>query len=149
MLVGRYKVFESLISIALGAGALHLIHRDVGDLLMQVVDVLRISPENHIVMFLMDRADLIGGHQLREFSILTFGYAFLHLIEGAGLIFEKTWAEYFTVVLTAMGLPWETYELSNRFSIFKLGLLVINLAVLFYLLWELKRKRLRREAAKA
>jgi uncharacterized membrane protein (DUF2068 family) len=99
-------------------------------------------------MFLMDRADLIGGHQLREFSMLTFGYAGLHLIEGTGLMFEKTWAEYFTVVLTAMGLPWETYELIEKFSLLKVGLLIINLAVLLYLMWELKRKRLRRDGAR-
>ena len=54
---------------------------------------------------------------------------------------EKRWAEYFTVFLTAMGLPWEGYELVERFSPYKVGLLAINLVVLLYLLWILKKRR--------
>ena len=40
-----------------------------------------------------------------------------------------------------MALPWESYELMERFSMYKVALLVLNLAVLLYLLWVLKRKR--------
>ncbi len=141
LLVGLYKVCEALLSGALGAGALHMVHRDVGQLLLQLLDALRIDPESRLVGLLMDRADLIGGHQLREFSMLTFAYGGLHLVEGVGLMLEKVWAEYFTVVLTAMGLPWEIYELVKRFTLLKVALLVGNLAILGYLIWELQRKK--------
>ena len=63
------------------------------------------------------------------------------VVEGTGLILEKRWAEYFTVTLTALGLPWEGYELIHKYSPYKVGLLVINLAVLIYLVWILKKRR--------
>ena len=37
------------------------------------------------------------------------------------------------VFLTAMGLPWECYEIWHKFSPYKVGLLGINVVVLGYL----------------
>jgi uncharacterized membrane protein (DUF2068 family) len=83
----------------------------------------------------------VDPHKLREAGTLSFLYAAVCVVEGTGLVLEKGWAEYFTVILTAMGLPWESYELMERFSPYKVGLLVINLVVLLYLLWVLKKKK--------
>jgi len=141
-LVGLYKLTKAVFFSALGAGALNLIHRNLGELVLRVVDAVKImNPEGHLVSMIMDRVDLIGGHQLREASMASFGYAFLCLIEGTGLMLEKVWAEYFTVVLTALALPWEIYELAERYNIFKLILMLLNVAVLLYLLWVLKKKK--------
>ena len=64
------------------------------------------------------------------------------LTEGIGLLMEKVWAEYLTLVLTVSFLPWELYELVRRPDWFRVSLLLINLAVLWYLIWLLRRKRL-------
>jgi uncharacterized membrane protein (DUF2068 family) len=141
LLVGLYKLGKTIFFAAVGAGALDLIHRNLGDVVLHLVDALRLDPMNKFVSMAMDRADLIGGHQLRQASMASFGYAFLCLIEGTGLVMRKVWAEYFTVVLTAAAMPWEGYELLERYTIFKLGLLLLNFAVLLYLLWVLKRKK--------
>ena len=66
------------------------------------------------------------------------------LTEGVGLLLEKVWAEYLTLILTISFLPWELYELARRPSWMRLGLLLINLAVLWYLVWLL-RTEARRE----
>jgi uncharacterized membrane protein (DUF2068 family) len=139
--VGLFKLSKAIFFAALGAGALKLIHHDIGDVVQRLVDALRITSESSLARFLMDRADLIGHHQLREASMFAFSYAGLCLIEGCGLVMQKVWAEYFTVILTTAALPWESYELLVRYTAFKLGLLLINLVVLGYLLWVLKKKR--------
>ncbi len=141
LLVGLFKLSKAIFFFALGAGALHLVHRNVSDVVLRIVNALRLDPESHFVNVLMDKANLIGGHQLRRFSLFTFSYSLLCLIEGTGLVLEKVWAEYITVVLTVMGLPWESYELFLRFSLLKVAILLLNVAVLVYLLWVLKRKR--------
>lgn len=141
MLVGLFKLSKAIFFSAVGAGALQLVHRNVGDVLIKVIDTLRIDPESHFVSILMDKADLIGGHQLRRASLFAFTYSVICLVEGIGLVTEKGWAEYFTVVLTACALPWETYEMVERFEPYKVGLLLVNVGVLFYLLWFLKRKK--------
>jgi uncharacterized membrane protein (DUF2068 family) len=141
LLVGLFKLSKAIFFTAVGAGALHLVNKDVGSVLMHVIDTLRIDPERHFVGILMDHVGLISRHDLRRAGILSFLYAVVCVVEGTGLVLEKRWAEYFTVILTAMGLPWESYELVERFSVYKVGLLGINLVVLLYLLWILKKRR--------
>jgi uncharacterized membrane protein (DUF2068 family) len=142
LLVGLFKLSKALFFGAVGAGALHLIHENVGELVMRMIDSMRIiDPEGHFAGMLMDKADMIGGHQLRQAGMLSFGYAVLCVIEGTGLILQKGWAEYFTVTLTVMAMPWEGYELLEHFTLFKVALLALNVVVLLYLLWILKAKR--------
>ena len=146
LLIGIFKLSKALFSIALGVGALKLLHHDVASVVLRVVDALRIDPESRFVGLLMSRADLIGATQLRHFSLLTFGYAALCLIEGTGLMLEKRWAEYFTVSLTVLALPWEGFELFKEFTTLRIALLLVNLVVLAYLVWLLRRERRRRAA---
>jgi uncharacterized membrane protein (DUF2068 family) len=141
LVVGLFKLSKAVFFTAVGAGALQLVNKDVGAVLMSVIDALRIDPERRFVGILMDHAGLISSHQLRRAGVLSFLYAVVCVVEGTGLVLEKGWAEYFTVILTAMGLPWESYELMERFSTYKVALLAINLVVLLYLLWILKKKR--------
>lgn len=136
-----FKLSKAIFFTAVGAGALHLVHKNVGDVLMHIIDALRIDPERRFVGVLMDQAGLLNNHELRRAGTLSILYAVVCLVEGTGLVLEKRWAEYFTVILTATGLPWESYELLERFSPYKVGLLAINLAVLLYLVWVLKKKK--------
>jgi uncharacterized membrane protein (DUF2068 family) len=141
LLVGIFKLSKAVFFTLVGAGALHLVNQNVGDVLMHIIDALRIDPESRLVGILMDKAGVINNHQLRQAGTLSILYAAVCVVEGTGLVMAMGWAEYFTVILTAMGLPWESYELLERFSLYKVGLLVINLAVLLYLVWLLKKKK--------
>ena len=147
LLIGLFKLTKATLSIALGVGALRLLHRDVAEVTLRTLDALRIDPERHFVALIMNRADLVDSRQLREFSIVTFCYAALCLIEGTGLMLEKRWAEYLTVVLTASMLPWECYELARHFTVIRVVVLLLNVAVLAYLVWVLRRKQRKQTVA--
>jgi uncharacterized membrane protein (DUF2068 family) len=141
LVVGLFKLSKAVFFTAVGAGALHLLHKNVADVLMRIVETLKLDQEHRLVVFLLGKATVINSHELREAGTLSFLYAAVCVVEGTGLVLRKGWAEYFTVTLTALGLPWESYELMDKFSMYKVALLVLNLAVLLYLLWVLKRKR--------
>ena len=141
LLIGLFKLSKAVLSIVLGVGALKLMHHDLGTVVLHISDVLKIDPESRVVALLMSKADLIGAPQLRHFSALTFTYAALCLIEGTGLMLEKRWAEYFTVTLTTLALPWECFELAKEVTAVRIALLLINLVVLAYLVWLLRRQQ--------
>jgi uncharacterized membrane protein (DUF2068 family) len=142
LLIGLFKLGKSLLFFCLGCGAIHLLHKDIGDEVMRLVTALKFDPESRFVSLLLDKVDLIDAHRLREISLATFGYSAVALTEGVGLLMEKVWAEYLTLILTISFLPWELYELARKPDWFRLGLLVTNLAVLAYLVWLLRRKKL-------
>jgi uncharacterized membrane protein (DUF2068 family) len=139
--IGLFKLVEAAFFLSVGVGALHFIHRDLGDAALRLVVRLRMDPEGRVVGFLLDHMDAITAHRLREIGVATFFYAGLRVTEGVGLVLEKAWAEYLTVGLTVSFLPWEMYEIVRRLDWIRVGLFLVNLGVLAYLLWWLRRKR--------
>ena len=141
LLVGLFKLSKALFFGAVGVTAFNLVHHNVGDLAMRLTSTLRLAPSGRLAGLLMDRADLIDNHHLRQAGMLALGYAVCCLVEGVGLIMQKVWAEYVTVVLTIAAMPYELYEIGKHASEFKVVLFLLNVAVLVYLLWLLRRKR--------
>jgi uncharacterized membrane protein (DUF2068 family) len=141
LLIGLFKLGKSILFFCIGVGAIHLLHKDLGDVVMRVAMALKFDPESRFVGLLLDKVDLIDVHRLKLISLGTFAYSAVALTEGVGLVLEKVWAEYLTLILTISFLPWELYELVRRPNWFRLSLLLINLAVLAYLVWLLRRKK--------
>jgi len=141
LMIGLFKLGKAVFFFLLGFGAIHLLHKDLGDEVMRIATSLKFDPESKFVTLLLDKVDLIDAHRLKQISLATFAYSALALTEGIGLMLEKVWAEYLTLVLTVSFLPWELFELSRHPNWFRLSLLLINLAVLGYLIWLLKKKR--------
>jgi uncharacterized membrane protein (DUF2068 family) len=117
----------------MGFGVIRLLHKDIADILLRATLALRFDPENRIINVLLEKAALLSPHRLREISFAMFLYATLDVIEGTGLVLEKVWAEYFTLILTGSFLPWELYEIIRHITVFKVVLTILNLLVFIYL----------------
>jgi uncharacterized membrane protein (DUF2068 family) len=61
-------------------------------------------------------------------------YGLLQLAEGIGLWIMKRWGEYVAVVGTSLFIPLEIYELVDKFSVFKLAILLLNVAAVTWLI---------------
>jgi uncharacterized membrane protein (DUF2068 family) len=61
-------------------------------------------------------------------------YSVLEGTEAVGLWLGRRWAEYLTFVATVIFVPYEIYELTKSVSALKVIALVINLAIVAYLL---------------
>jgi uncharacterized membrane protein (DUF2068 family) len=61
-------------------------------------------------------------------------YAVLEGVEAIGLWLGRRWAEYLTFVATVVFVPYEIYELTKSLTALKILTLVINLAIVVYLL---------------
>jgi uncharacterized membrane protein (DUF2068 family) len=134
MLIAAYKFVLALVFVAVGVGALRMLHKDIGDLVAKMADHLRFNPESRIVNFILDRASLLDDPLLRRIGATAFCYAGLGMLEGIGLYLEKVWAEYLTLGVTASFLPWELFEVFRRVTWIRASLLVVNAMVFFYLL---------------
>jgi uncharacterized membrane protein (DUF2068 family) len=62
-------------------------------------------------------------------------YAVLEGVEAVGLWQGRRWAEYLTFVATTVLLVPEVWELTHRVTVFKITALVVNIAVVVYLLY--------------
>ena len=65
-------------------------------------------------------------------------YAALYLIEGLGLWFDRPWAEWFTVIMTGLFIPFEALHLLTHPSFGIAMTLLINLTIVLYLAWRIR-----------
>ena len=90
---------------------------------------------HHIGLFHeLDRVFSLSTRDLYLFASAAGAYALLEGIEAVGLWWQKRWAEYLTFLATALFLPLELYELSERVTVLRVAALAINIAVVCYLL---------------
>jgi uncharacterized membrane protein (DUF2068 family) len=140
-LIGSFKLAKGLLLLAVGVGALRLLHHDVASALVSLTAQLHVDPDNRYV----DRAFTVllslDDRRLKEISAGTFFYAALLLTEGTGLLLERRWAEYFTVIVTGSFIPLEVYELAKHITLTRLSLIGINIAIVWYLVVRLRRDR--------
>jgi uncharacterized membrane protein (DUF2068 family) len=138
-LIAAFKLLKAFALIAVGVGALRLLHKDLAAEAEHWVNVFRGDPHNHFIDLLLTKLSILDDRRLKELSVGTFVYAAIFLVEGAGLALGKRWAEYFTIITTSSLLPIEIYELAKRVSVGRSLALLINLAIVVYLLFELRR----------
>ncbi len=78
---------------------------------------------------------VIGLHRslVTVLLITAVAYFVVETIEAVGLWKERRWAEYLTVIATAGLLPFEIHELIDRVTVLRIGALVVNVAILVWL----------------
>jgi uncharacterized membrane protein (DUF2068 family) len=140
--IGVYKLIEATLFILLGIGAVKLLLRraDLVDVATHFINVLRFNSEGRLVNLILEKAAVIDPHRLRQISEVIFGYAALHAIEGFGLVLQKAWAEYVTIILTASFLPWEFWEMHRHLTWMKIGLTALNVLVVVYLIFVVQAR---------
>jgi uncharacterized membrane protein (DUF2068 family) len=93
-----------------------------------------------IMQLLLRLLVVVGGfNHVTLLALSAIAYAALEATEGVGLALRRRWAEYLTVIATGILIPYEAYEVIRHPTLFKVGALALNLAVVGYLAY---RKRL-------
>lgn len=105
------------------------------DLTRLVVDTGR-NPSRDFVARQLHRVLSLHPSSLRVLAATAVAYCVVEGVEAVGLWRERRWAEYLTVVATAGFLPFEIHELARRVTAFRIVALVVNIAVLVWLVWS-------------
>ena len=143
--IALFKLTKGVLLIIAGIGALKLLHRNVAETVSHWIDVLRVDPDNRLIHSLLARVISVTPKQLEAASAGTFIYAALLLTEGTGLLFRKRWAEYFTIISTAGLIPLEVYEIHRHLTAAKIVVLLVNIAIVIYLIARVRSTRRERE----
>lgn len=140
-LIGALKIAEAVLLAAAGFGIFRLLNKDLGGMLQAFVIRIHLDPENLYVHQIVGRLSSIDQARLKTIGAGTFFYAVLELVEGVGLILRRKWASYLTIVATGLLLFPEGYELSHKVNALRIIVLIVNLAILVYLIVNLRRER--------
>lgn len=139
-LIAGLALFKALVFALSALGVLSLSHRDVEETLDSWLAAVHLDPDGERLHRLVAAIAGVPAAKLRLLSFGAFFYAALYLVEGAGLWFDKTWAEWLTVVGSSLLLPVELYEMIEHLTALKTSVFVVNLGVVAYLGARLRRK---------
>ena len=133
-------VVLGLLAIAVFLFAAH--QHDLHDRFYRVLNDLQVafgggqgSGSKHGILHSLDELFTLKTSKLRLAGAGIGAYALLEGAEAVGLWFQKRWAEYLTFIATTALLPLEVYELTKTVSPFKVIALIVNLAIVVYLLF--------------
>ncbi len=129
VLIGVFKLAKAALLVLVAVGAFS---RSVRHWIEQA------QPSNHYLREVIAKITNASPHALHLVEIAALFYAALFMTEGLGLIARKTWAEYFTTILTTSFIPLEVYEMVERGTWLKAGVIVVNVGIVIYLLTRLK-----------
>jgi uncharacterized membrane protein (DUF2068 family) len=140
-LISGFKFLKGLVLLVVGIKLLTLLDRDVAEWFSAFVARHNIDAENHYVHSIIEKLTGMTNNKLIAFSIGAFLYSTLQFTESIGLWFEKRWAEFLTVIATCLMVPVELYEIYERFTWVRIGILILNLFVIWYLATRLKDEK--------
>ena len=137
-LIALFKLLKALLLIAVGLGALHLLHRDIASVLAHWVKMFGVNPGGRYVDRAIQNAVALTPNTIRGLGVGSFIYAGLFLTEGIGLWLLKRWAQWFTIIMTSSLIPVAIYEIYRHPTALKVLALIINVAVVGFLVHRVR-----------
>src|SRR6266852_93710 len=124
VLIAGLKVLKALLLLIVGLGLLKLVHADIATLFARLLEALHLNADSRILHSLVLKVDALQPHSVLMMSLVSMAYAALLLTEGVGLWFELS-------------------EVIERITAVRVGVLLLNLVIVLYLLYQLKHHTLR------
>jgi uncharacterized membrane protein (DUF2068 family) len=129
------KLLKGALFVTLAITAYALSDNNLPEELKKVLHLLRLNPERRFWVDLAVQVGKLTEANLRWAAAGTLIYSLFSWVEGIGLIFRISWAGWLAIGESAFFIPIEIYELvRNHFSWLVLGILAVNIVIVWYLL---------------
>lgn len=128
-----------LITVDLDLGPLRSQAQKVVDALGGTVADTGQGPSRDFLLRTLQKVAHFDRRSVTILAVTAVVYCVIEGVEAFGLWHERRWAEYLTALATAGFLPFEVHELIARITVVRIGALVINIAIL---VWLVGRKHL-------
>jgi len=141
---GRLIAAERLIrGVLLVIAGIYLVthsHNDFGRLADRLARAVELDPRRPFIHRIIVRLHRLHASTVLLTGIAAVFYGVLETVEGAGLWLDKLWAEWLTVIATSLLIPFELYELVHKPSMLKAVGTAVNIAIVVYLAYRLRRR---------
>jgi uncharacterized membrane protein (DUF2068 family) len=144
--IALYKLVKVLLLLLAAWGELRLHDGSVSAKLMTWAQARPSGMEHEAITRMLQWFSGLSESKIHALRFVTYTYAAVFAVEGVGLWMQKRWAEWLTTIITASLIPLEVWELVNRPGFGKGAVVVGNVAIVAYLVWQLRGKGQRHSA---
>ena len=98
---------------------------------------LGLDPKQNWIQRILKDVARVNARRSEVFGTVALAYAVLEGAEAYGLWRRRVWGEWLTLLATSLLLIPEVWELTKSTTPLKVAALLVNIAIVLYLLWRL------------
>ena len=144
--IALFELAKGLLALGAAFGLLSLRHTDIHAVADAFLRHHGIDPEQHYTRLFIESVAKATHHGTGQLVAFACVYALIRLAEGLGLWWGQHWAEWFAVASASLYLPVECVHFARGPTLFTGGVILFNLALVYYLAWLLMAQRRLRHA---
>ena len=132
--VALLEAVKGALVLLVGFGLLSLIHHDVQRFAERLLAHAHLNPASRYPRIFIDLASQLTDTRLLLVAAGAAAYALVRFIEAYGLWHARRWAEWFAALSGGIYVPFEIFELYERVTWLSAGALVLNSAIVAFML---------------
>jgi len=132
--IAMFEVTKAAIVLLLGCGVFVLMHKNLNGIAERVGQVVHVNPEGKLSNLFFGLASHASDRNLWVLALSTLAYASVMSTEAYGLWRERAWAQWFSLLSTALYVPPELYWILRNPSWLKCAVLVTNIVMFLFML---------------
>jgi uncharacterized membrane protein (DUF2068 family) len=140
--IAAFEAFKGVVALAAALGLLGFIHHDLRQAATALIGHIGLRPGDHYPALALGELDRWRNADLWPVLLTIAAYVALRFTEAYGLWRDRTWGEQLGAWAGALYVPFELWHMIHRPSAVTAAVLLANLAVVGFLAWRLRRRRL-------
>ena len=146
--VATIEFAKGVIVVLAGLGLFSMRHRDIWGVAESFLEFLHANPYRHYVGVFIDLVSRVSDVRLWKIAVAASVYTILRFVEAYGLWYALPWAEWLAATTGAIYITFEIADLIHRPTYFRLLVLLVNVAIVLYMLYlRLDAREKRRQLA--
>ncbi len=133
--VAIFEATKGVLVLIIGIALLTLIHRDAQNVAETIVRYSHLNPDRRFLRRFVEFAGTVSDARLWLMAGIALVYSTIRFTEAYGLWRARAWAEWFAIISGMVYVPIEIYELARHPSLFKVGVLLFNIAIVAYMIY--------------
>ncbi|MFC0251441.1 DUF2127 domain-containing protein [Massilia consociata] len=133
---------KGMVVLLAGFGLFSLVHHDVQRVAEALVAHAHLNPASHTPRVFIAYAGQLDDARLMQLAGAAIAYSAVRMVEAYGLWHGRAWGEGFAAASGAIYVPFELRELYHRPGLLSVCLLLVNLAIVAFMVYSLRRRRM-------
>jgi uncharacterized membrane protein (DUF2068 family) len=138
--IAAERAFRTVVLLAVGIVLVTHPHANWASDIAHFAQRLGLDPKDNWIQRIIDDVRKIHAHQDVVFGVAAIAYGILEGAEAYGLATRRRWGEWLTVLATSLLFIPEIWELTKSATLLKVGAVLVNLAIVGYLVWRLRAR---------
>ena len=138
-LIAAERTVRAILLVAIGLVLITHPHTDWGKTITDLTNRLGFDPTSNGIQRLIAEVRAISPDRYTVYGGIAIAYGLLEGVEAYGLWRRRRWAEYLTIFATSLLFVPELVEIAKTPTALKIGAFLVNLAVVAYLVFRLRR----------